>query len=143
VAAIILIEDGRYLMQLRDDVPHIFYPGHWGCFGGAVGPGEDKGDALLRELKEELEWESGIGDEFVNFDFDLRHLGQGRYYRNYYEMTVSEAEVSRLILHEGAEMRLIAPETLFALPLVPYDSFAVWLHVARHRFTPPSHTHAK
>src|SRR5262244_3716729 len=37
VAAIITVEDGRYLMQLRDDKPRIFYPGHWGCFGGAVG----------------------------------------------------------------------------------------------------------
>ena len=40
VAAIITVEDGRYLMQLRDDIPRIFYPGHWGCFGGAVGPDE-------------------------------------------------------------------------------------------------------
>ena len=32
VAAIIVDEDGRYLMQLRDDIPRIFYPGHWGCF---------------------------------------------------------------------------------------------------------------
>ena len=143
VAAIITVEDGRYLMQRRDDIPRIYYPGHWGCFGGAVSPGEDKGAALLRELEEELEWQSGIGVEFVNFDFDLSHLGQGRYYRKYYEMTVSEAEVSRLTLHEGAEMQLIAPETLFALPLVPYDSFAMWLHVARHRFAPRFHTHAK
>src|SRR5262252_4231561 len=41
VAAIITVEDGRYLMQLRDDIPRIFYPGHWGCFGGAVSAGED------------------------------------------------------------------------------------------------------
>ncbi len=40
VAAIITVEDGRYLMQRRDDIPGIFYPGHWGCFGGAVAAGE-------------------------------------------------------------------------------------------------------
>jgi hypothetical protein len=34
VAAIIVVEDGRYLLQLRDDIPRIFYPGFWGCFGG-------------------------------------------------------------------------------------------------------------
>ena len=55
VAAIITVEDGRYLMQLRDDIPRIFYPGHWGCFGGAVGSGEDGLVALQRELAEELE----------------------------------------------------------------------------------------
>ena len=55
VAALITVEDGRYLMQLRDDIPRIFYPGHWGCFGGAVGPGESGLIALRRELEEELE----------------------------------------------------------------------------------------
>ncbi len=55
VAALITVEDGRYLMQLRDDIPRIFYPGHWGCFGGAVSPGEDEIEALQRELAEELE----------------------------------------------------------------------------------------
>ena len=33
-AAIIILEDGRYLLQLRDDIELIWYPGHWGCFGG-------------------------------------------------------------------------------------------------------------
>jgi 8-oxo-dGTP pyrophosphatase MutT (NUDIX family) len=135
VAAIIVVEDGRYLMQRRDDVPTIFYPGHWGCFGGAVGPGEDPRTALLRELQEELEWQSGIGSEFVNFDFDLSHLGHRKYYRMYYEVKIREAEVSNLKLHEGAEMRLLSPERLFMLPFVPYDSFATWLHLSRHRLS--------
>jgi 8-oxo-dGTP pyrophosphatase MutT (NUDIX family) len=133
VAAIIVVEDGRYLMQLRDDIPTIFYPGHWGCFGGGVSPGEDPRSALLRELQEELEWQWDIGSEFVNFDFDLNHLGQGKYYRMYYEIKVREVEILRLKLHEGAEMRLLSPETLFALPFVPYDSFATWLHFSRRR----------
>ena len=33
VAGILVLEDGRYLMQLRDDIPGIFYPDHWGLFG--------------------------------------------------------------------------------------------------------------
>ena len=34
VAALLVHEDGSYIMQLRDSKPEIFYPGHWGCFGG-------------------------------------------------------------------------------------------------------------
>jgi 8-oxo-dGTP pyrophosphatase MutT (NUDIX family) len=139
IAAIIVVEDGRYLMQRRDDIPTIFYPGHWGCFGGAVDAGEDPRTALLRELQEELEWQSGIGREFVNFEFDLSHLGHRKYYRTYYEVEIPEAEVSHLKLHEGAEMRLLAPERLFALPFVPYDSFATWLHLSRHRLSSNRH----
>jgi hypothetical protein len=37
-AAIIVTDDGRYLMQERDDTPGIFYPDHWGLFGGAFEP---------------------------------------------------------------------------------------------------------
>jgi 8-oxo-dGTP pyrophosphatase MutT (NUDIX family) len=136
VAAIITVEDGRYLMQLRDDIPRIFYPGHWGCFGGAVGPEEDPIQALARELAEELEMQAAGADEFVRLDFDLRKLGQKQCYRTYYEIKVTEDEVSRYVLHEGAEMRLFAPNELFDERLTPYDSFALWLHVARRRLTP-------
>jgi hypothetical protein len=39
-AAIIIVGNGGYLLQLRDDIPGIFYPGHWSCFGGAIHPGK-------------------------------------------------------------------------------------------------------
>jgi 8-oxo-dGTP pyrophosphatase MutT (NUDIX family) len=136
VAAIITVEDGRYLMQLRDDMPGIFYPGHWGCFGGAVGHGETDVAALQRELAEELEMHAPHAEEFITFDFDLRKLGQSRCYRTYYEVKTTAAQAARCVLHEGAEMRLFAPTELFDLRLTPYDSFALWLHFARNRFPP-------
>ena len=75
--------------------------------------------------------------EFVTFDFDLRKLGQKLCYRTYFEIKVTEAEVSRFVLHEGAEMRLFEAQQLFDYPNVtPYDSFAIWIHFARHRFKP-------
>ena len=136
VAAIITCEDGRYLMQLRDDIPRIFYPGHWGCFGGAVGRDEDGLEALRRELAEELEMPaSAAADLFVRLDFDLSRLGQKQCYRIYYEIKVTAAEVDRYVLHEGAAMKLFAPDELFDLRLTPYDSFALWLHFARKRFS--------
>ena len=136
-AAIILTEDGRYLMQLRDDIPGIFYPGHWGCFGGAIGAGETPLQALRRELAEELEFTATAGEEFISFDFDLTRLEQGRKFRTYFEFAVSADQIARFVLHEGAGLRTFTANELFALPnLTPYDSFALWLHVARHRFAP-------
>jgi 8-oxo-dGTP pyrophosphatase MutT (NUDIX family) len=134
VAAIITVEDGRYLMQLRDDIPRIFYPGHWGCFGGAIAPGECGLGALQRELAEELEMAARDASEFIKLDFDLSQLGQKRCYRTYYEIKITTAEVSGLVLHEGADLRLFAPDELFDARLTPYDSFALWLHFARGRF---------
>lgn len=40
VALAILYQGDRVLMQLRDDYPHILYPGHWGLFGGHLEPEE-------------------------------------------------------------------------------------------------------
>ncbi len=134
-AAVIVTEDGRYLLQLRDDKKGIFYPGHWGCFGGAVSPGEKPLRALKRELEEELEFRPRAVFEFIRFDFDLRRLGGAKVYRIYYEVPVSREAVRRFVLHEGAAMRLFSPAQIFRRPdITPYDSFALWLHSARSRF---------
>ena len=56
VALAMLHRDGRWLLQLRDDIDSIIYPGHWGLFGGHVEPGESPADAVQRELEEEISW---------------------------------------------------------------------------------------
>ncbi len=51
-----LLFDGnnKLLIYLRDDKPGISFPGYWDLFGGRVEPGETPEQALVRELKEEL-----------------------------------------------------------------------------------------
>lgn len=137
VAAILLAADGRYVLQLRDDVPHIWYPGHWGLFGGSVDPGEDELTALRRELREELEFELDATRArlFTRFQFDLRPLGLELYFRSYYEITVRPAELGRFVLHEGAAMRSVPGDEMLAMKLVPYDAFALFLHCRQGRLT--------
>ena len=48
--------DGRWLLQLRDDIEGILYPGQWALFGGHLDPGETPEVALRRELEEEINW---------------------------------------------------------------------------------------
>ena len=135
VAAILLVADGRYVLQLRDDVPHIWYPGHWGLFGGSVDPSEDELTALRRELREELELELDVTRArlFTRFQFDLRPLGLELYFRSYYEITVSPAELGRCVLHEGAAMHSVPGDEMLAMKLVPYDAFALFLHYRQKR----------
>ena len=135
VAGLIVLEDGRYVMQLRDAIPNIFYPDHWGCFGGAVDEGENPVQALRRELLEELEFEIVNTKEFVRFDFDLTKLGQKRVYRIYYEIPVPAESYARFTLREGAQIKAFSgTEILTQHRITPYDAYAIWLHMRRSRF---------
>jgi len=50
----VLLVDGHYVLQLRDDRPDISSPGLWGLFGGGIEPGEDPLSAVGREVEEEI-----------------------------------------------------------------------------------------
>jgi len=137
VAALLVLDDGRYVMQLRDALPHIFYPAHWSCFGGAVDPGEKPAQALRRELAEELEFQADELSEFTRFDFDFSRMGRGSIYRAYYEARITSEAFERFVLHEGEDMQALeGGDLLVNKKVAPYDAFAIWMHMSRHRFAP-------
>ncbi|MFT2707714.1 NUDIX hydrolase [Clavibacter zhangzhiyongii] len=45
---------GRILLQLRDDIPTIPFPGMWAIPGGMLEPGETPLACVVREVEEEL-----------------------------------------------------------------------------------------
>jgi 8-oxo-dGTP pyrophosphatase MutT (NUDIX family) len=53
-AAIVIDTDGRFLMQLRDDMPGIVDPGKISLFGGRREGNESFRDCIVREIHEEL-----------------------------------------------------------------------------------------
>jgi 8-oxo-dGTP diphosphatase len=56
IAAIILENDkGEFLLYLRDSKPEIPFPDYWDLIGGHVEEGETPEQALVREVKEELD----------------------------------------------------------------------------------------
>lgn len=130
-AAIIVFEDGRYLLQLRDQKPGIFFPGHWGLFGGATDPGESPEDAVRREIKEELGLSvpPSVISHVTDFMFTFGSLGVVE--RHYFKIPIASSVMPSLTLNEGVEMRAFAAGEILNLPrVVPYDSFAIWLHAS-------------
>lgn len=130
-AAIITLEDGRYLMQLRDDKPGIFFPDHWGLFGGAIDTGETGEMSLRRELKEELDYDAGEIRYFTRINFSMEGTGAEPVVRMFYLVEMPSAALGSLTLGEGRQMQpLTAEELLLEKRVVPYDSFAIWVHWA-------------
>lgn len=132
VAAIIRTPQDRFLMQLRDNTPNIWYPGAWGCFGGALDADEKPLDALRRELREELELDIADATLISRLEFDLRPSGYDRCFRDYYLVEPSADQLTALVLREGEGMAEFPLHELIALPMTPYDAFAVHLYWAKH-----------
>ncbi len=131
VAAVLLTADNRFVLQLRDDIPQIWYPGCWGCFGGAVDAGESVECALQRELQEELELGFDCAEHISTLEFDLRPQGLGKYFRAYYRIRLSRNQWENAVLHEGQEMKAFTYAELIQLIMSPYDAFAIHLYWAK------------
>lgn len=104
VAIAILYRQGQFLLQLRDNIPGIVYPGYWGFFGGHIEPDETPAKALKRELIEEISYTAPVLSEFGRYPDPeiVRHVYHG-------PLNVS---VQELILKEGWDLALWTPEEI-------------------------------
>jgi ADP-ribose pyrophosphatase YjhB (NUDIX family) len=134
VAALLVLENGHYIMQLRDNSPNIFYPSHWGCFGGAIDPGETEDEALVRELQEELCFAPHEYKKFIKIDFDYRDIGLSVITRQYYEIKVSNNILETFQLGEGSAFKVVGGSDLLTnYRITPYDGFVIWVHQNQNR----------
>ncbi len=133
--ALIVVDRTQYLLQLRDDKSGIFYPGHWGLFGGAIDSGETLEQGLRRELLEELGFAPREAAYFTEFTFDFApHRGE-RVRRRYFEVQVTADEAANMELGEGADLRVWdAKDLLRQEPVTPYDAMAIWMHATRSEY---------
>lgn len=99
VVMAIIYQDGKYLMQLRDDIATIVYPGVWGFFGGHVELGEEPEPALRRELREEIDYSV---EELTHFCCNCT----GKYIRHIYSCPLT-VPVTELDLQEGWDLKLL------------------------------------
>lgn len=149
VGALLINEHGEILLQLRDDKPGLLYPNMWTLFGGAVEPDEDRDQAIVRELLEELELSVDLRfwREYV---CPVRtQIGEVVVKNNIYLGRLSVAEAEKLPLHEGQAKAWFSEASIRDLKLA-YDQEMV-LHAyydARQRgeitmtMTQPSNVHS-
>lgn len=104
VAIAILYYQDQFLLQLRDNIPGIAYPGHWGFFGGHIELGETPAKALERELLEEINYVPPI---LLEFD---RYPGP-QVVRHVYHSPLTVL-VQDLVLGEGWDLGFWTPEEI-------------------------------
>ncbi|AFY71248.1 NUDIX hydrolase [Thalassoporum mexicanum PCC 7367] len=99
-------DQNKYLMQLRDDIPQIIYPGQWAFFGGHVEPGEPPEIAVRRELAEEISYVPPELELFrtYKFTFSDRHTT-----RHVFHGALRGDYLTQLHLNEGWGMDFLTP----------------------------------
>jgi 8-oxo-dGTP pyrophosphatase MutT (NUDIX family) len=105
VAIAILYQENKFLMQLRDNIPNILYPGYWGLFGGHIEAGETPEIALRREILEEINYE--LPQKFDEFGC----YGDDRVIRHVFHAPLL-VELDQLVLSEGWDMGLLTLEDI-------------------------------
>ena len=106
VALAMLQRDGRWLMQLRDEIPNIVAPGCWGLFGGHLDPDETPEQALRRELLEEISWQPTAVELVM-----VHHIHRRTAHVFQAELSVP---LEQLKLLEGQDLNLVSPEELLS-----------------------------
>lgn len=133
VASLIWNPELGYLLQHREDIPHISFPGWWSLFGGSVEAGETAKAALKREMMEELELNVHNPEIFFQCTYSLRL--ESRFVRKTFFITnVSWDNIKTIVLHEGQGLGWFTPAELqkHVRKIVPYDLSALMLHASRH-----------
>jgi len=126
ISAIILDSDGRILLQKRDAIRGIYFPGYWGLFGGAI---ESPENAIKRKLAEELgvvyeHWES-----FLNFSFMCPEFDHITHNRICYTGVLAET-MGRFKLSEGQGCEFFYADQLPKLiELVAFDAAVISMYI--------------
>jgi 8-oxo-dGTP diphosphatase len=111
----LVVNTSGFVLHLRDDKPGIPHPGRWSLFGGAVEDGETPDQAVIRELREELQLSSvriRALWQAVDLGGDMRSL-------TIFEATTS-TPASAMVLSEGQAVREFTMVRALALPLAPF-----------------------
>ncbi len=102
---------GEILLQLRDNIPTIRFPNHWGAVGGGIEPGESPEQALRREVMEE------VGETLTHF------LPCGVYPASsliYVFAARLDVAAESMRITEGQRVQFFEPRDAARLNLVPW-----------------------
>ena len=91
------------------------YKGWWEFPGGKIEAGETSEEALVREIREELDTEIRVGAliDTIEYDYPTFHLSMDCFW--------AEVVAGRLVLKEAEDARWLTKETLGSVRWLPAD----------------------
>jgi 8-oxo-dGTP diphosphatase len=112
VVAAIIVDDNKVFATQRG---YGDFKGGWEFPGGKIELGETPQEALVREIKEELETEIEVGELFdiVEYDYPTFHLSM-----NCYLCTIKSGD---LVLTEHKASRWLTKDTIHTVNWLPAD----------------------
>ena len=135
--AIVILEDPseRILLRLRDNIDTIPFPNMWAMIGGLVNEGESPEDAILREVREELECKDGTG-------YQLQHYrGLFTYNRTdiigveyVFHAPLTES-VEDLILREGQRLELFDEGRIYSDIILPHQKEILIQYLTKYKIS--------
>ena len=112
VVAAIIMHDGKIFATQRG---YGEFEGGWEFPGGKIEPNETPQNALIREIKEELNIEINVGEllDTVEYDYPNFHLSM-----DCFMCTISSGEI---VLNEHSAAKWLTKETLNTVDWLPAD----------------------
>lgn len=121
-------DKSKFFLQQKDDGYYLdVYRKHFIHFGGAVDAGENFEEAIIREVREEIEFASLIESKLVFlFDLDVDHINLIDTF-HFYSAILEDDDFERVTcgdVYEGIKA-VVSREDLFSLKWIPGGDLAL------------------
>ena len=100
-AIIIITPQKKFILQHRDDIASIEYPGYWSLFAGWIEVDESPMDTIKRELAEELTKLDGSSPEFGEIKYFSSAMRQDRPWAEHVFCVTVRTPIASLKINEG------------------------------------------
>ena len=109
-------QQGKLVIQLRDDKPGLLFSSHWATLGGGIEAGETPDEAMRRELGEEIE-PAPLVTFWRYFEHTYHVRGEKRMVANHVYVGQLPCALDDIILYEGQRLGAFAAHEIDELPV--------------------------